>query len=335
MSVLDRYSQAHWPGIQDHIEALMSMDEFNPHAAEMIRYQMISGGKRIRPIIVIMVTQAFGGDPFRAHPFAATVELIHNASLVHDDIQDRDMTRRGRPAAWVTFSMEQAINLGDLLFVLGFEAFSRMDIPDSLKLKIMSLTIRGIGELCDGQVYEFVLKERDRVDVPEYVRLVSGKTGSLFRLAFLGGYALSGHGGEFDEDMKLMGEHIGIMFQVRDDLLDAVGSKEGRTAGCDVAEGKISYPAVHFMSTRGGSDRAELLEILRTPRESTTDEDVKHVLEMYTRAGSLVAAMDEYDGRRKALLELPCLDRHPVLRQDIVELVGLLDPNVSRRDLRA
>jgi geranylgeranyl diphosphate synthase type I len=261
------------------------------------------------------------------------VELIHNASLVHDDIQDRDRTRRGKPSAWVTFSMEQAINLGDLLFVLGFEAFNRMDIPDSLKLTVMRLTIRAIGELCDGQVFEFVLKERSRVGVEDYIRLVSGKTGSLFRLACRGGYALADSGGPFDGQMREMGEHIGVMFQVRDDLLDAVGSKEGRTAGCDVAEGKISYPAVHFMSRATEEERREILSVLRTPREETTDADVRRVLSMYERAGSLRAALDEYHGRRDAVLELDCLARAPELAAEVRELLALLDPPLRREDL--
>lgn len=333
MNVLDRYSREHWEGIQEHIEALMSMEEFNAFAAEMIRYQMSSGGKRIRPVLVLMIAEAFGGSARKSRPFAATVELIHNASLVHDDIQDKDMTRRGKPSAWVTFSMEQAINLGDILFVLGFEAFNRMEIPDSLKLKVMSLTIRGIGELCDGQVYEFVLKDRERVQVQDYVRLVSGKTGSLFRLACKGGYALSGDTAGYEEEMKQMGEHIGIMFQVRDDLLDAVGSKEGRRAGGDVAEGKISYPAVHFMGNAEQALRRELLEILRTPRAQTTEASIQRALDMYRQVGSLEATLDEYTSRRRKVMALGCVRDNPAFAAQMEELLELLDPRVDEGSL--
>jgi geranylgeranyl diphosphate synthase type I len=333
MSLLTRYHAQHWSGVKEHIEALMAHEAFNPFAAEMIRYQMSTGGKRIRPTLVIMTTEAFGGDATACLPFAATVELIHNASLVHDDIQDQDRTRRGKPSAWVAYSTEQAINLGDLLFVLGFEAFNRMDIPDSLKLGVMRLTIRAIGELVDGQVYEFVLKDRDTVTGDDYFRLVSGKTGSLFRLAYCGGYSLADDGGAHSADMRTMGEHMGGLFQLRDDLLDALGLKEGRPAGSDVAEGKIAYPAAHYMSTATDGDRERLLEVLRMPREETSGEAVSEILQRYRDAGSMRAAFDRYVERREAILALDCLRDNRELRERMQAVLEELEPPIREEQL--
>jgi len=333
MSLLTRYHEQHWEGVKEHIEALMGHEAFNPFAAEMIRYQMSTGGKRIRPTLVIMTTEAFGGDATTCLPFAATVELIHNASLVHDDIQDQDRTRRGKPSAWVAYSMEQAINLGDLLFVLGFEALNRMDIPDSLKLGVMRLTIRAIGELVDGQVYEFVLKDRDRVTGEDYFRLVSGKTGSLFRLAYCGGYSLADDGGDHVEDMRTMGEHMGSLFQLRDDLLDALGLKEGRPAGSDVAEGKIAYPAAHYMSTATDGDRERLLEVLRMPREETPEEAIGEILQRYRDAGSMRAAFEQYVERREAILALGCLRKNRDLRDRMHAVLEELEPPIREEQL--
>ncbi len=333
MSLLTEYHERHWSGVKEHIEALMAHEAFNPFAAEMIRYQMTTGGKRIRPTLVIMTTEAFGGSAASCLPFAATVELIHNASLVHDDIQDQDRTRRGRPSAWVAFSTEQAINLGDLLFVLGFEAFNRMDIPDALKLGVMRLTIRAIGELVDGQVYEFVLKERDVVTSEDYFRLVSGKTGSLFRLAYNGGYALADEGGLHAQDMRTMGEHMGSLFQLRDDLLDALGLKEGRPAGSDVAEGKIAFPAAHYMSTASDRDRQRLLEVLRLPRDETPDEAVDEVLQRYRDAGSLRTAFEQYATRRDAILALECVRQNPDMASRMREILEELEPPIKEGQL--
>jgi geranylgeranyl diphosphate synthase type I len=333
MSILRSVHDRYWSRVREHIDALMSHEDFNPFAAEMIRYQLSTGGKRIRPAIVVTTVDSFGADVDASLPFAATVELIHNASLVHDDIQDRDTTRRGRPSAWVAFSTEQAINLGDLLFVLGFEAFSRMDVGDGLKLRVIRLTIRAIGELVDGQVYEFVLKEREAATPAEYFRLVSGKTGSLFRLAFLGGYALAGDGERYERDMRLIGDHMGALFQLRDDLLDAVGRKEGRPAGSDVAEGKIAFPTVHCLSTTGGRKRDRILEVLRMPRDETPPEAIEEILECYRGAGSIRAAMEAYLSRRDAILSLACLDEQPGLRRSIEQILDELEPPVEEGDL--
>ena len=98
---------------------------------------------------------------------------------------------------------------------------------------------------------------------------MSGKTGSLFKLAFAGGYALAGDGGRLAGEMRAIGEHMGALFQLRDDLLDVLGRKEGRPAGSDVAEGKISFPAVHYLSCAPARDRKRLLEVLRMPRDET------------------------------------------------------------------
>lgn len=333
MSLLEEYHAHHWNGVTEHIEALMGHEAFNPFAAEMIRYQMSTGGKRIRPTLVIMTTEAFGGSAVSCLPFAATVELIHNASLVHDDIQDQDRTRRGRPSAWVAFSTEQAINLGDLLFVLGFEAFNRMDIPDALKLQVMRLTIRAIGELVDGQVFEFVLKERDVVTADDYFRLVSGKTGSLFRLAFCGGHALAADGARHAGDMRVMGEHMGDLFQLRDDLLDALGLKEGRPAGSDVAEGKIAFPAAHYMTSATDHDRQRLLEVLRQAREQTSEKDVHEVLQRYRDAGSMRAAFDEYERRRDAIMQLDCVRDNQELDARMRRILQELEPPVREGQL--
>ncbi len=308
-------------------------EEFNPFAAEMIRYQLASCGKRVRPALVLIASKDMGGDLEAGLPFAATVELIHNASLVHDDIQDKDTTRRGRPAAWVTFSTEQAINLGDLLFVLGFEAMSRMPVPERVKLEIIGLTIRAIGELVDGQVYEFILKERDRVGMDEYYRLVDGKTGSLFKLACVGGAALAAAGPDASRDMKTVGEHLGVMFQIRDDLLDVIGHKEGWPAGSDIEEGKISFLAVRYMEVASEADRARLLEVLRMPRSATTRKDVEDVIDRYRRTGCLEAALDTYNERRRAVLSVPCLERFPALGRDLLELLEELDPKIAKEEL--
>ncbi len=311
-----------WPAIKDLIEEVLAEDWMNPFTAEMIRYQLETGGKRIRPSIVLGVHRAFGGEDGKALPFAAAVEIIHNASLVHDDIQDRDEFRRGRFAAWRRFSTDQAINLGDILFTLAFEVFMKSAIRDTTKLEIVRLTMRAVGELVNGQVQEIVFRQLGGVSVDDYLSMVDGKTGALFRLASKGAFALTENGQDgCMDDLGSLGRYLGSMFQVRDDLIDILGLKEGREPGCDVMEGKISVLTSISISKLDEKGRRELLQMICSPRDKKDAGLVKEVTEIYRRTDAFKEAYGIYMRERERVFAIPVMKRNRRLGDFVSEIV--------------
>jgi geranylgeranyl diphosphate synthase type I len=320
-----------WPLIRSLIDEVLSESWMNPFTAEMIRYQTGTGGKRIRPAIVLGVHRAFGGDDAKALPFAAAVEIIHNASLVHDDIQDRDEQRRGRPSAWMKYSTDQAINLGDILFTLAFEVFMRSPISDRTKLEIVRLTMRAVAELVNGQVQEIVFRRGGEISVDDYLAMVNGKTGSLFRLASHGAYVLTENGADgCIEDLRRLGSCLGSMFQVRDDIIDIFGLKEGREPGCDVMEGKISVLTSISMARLDPDERRDLLTMLCSPRERKDKALVEKVAGLYRRTGAYREAYDIYQRERQRVFSIPVMKDNKRLEGFVQEIVDHLSVPLDR-----
>lgn len=316
------FSERYWPDIRRVIEEALALGGTNIFTAEMIRYQLESRGKRIRPALVFGIHRAFGGSDEAAIPFAAAVELIHNASLVHDDIQDEDEERRGRPSAWKRFSINQAINLGDILFALAFEVFDRSSFPPEIKLEVVKLSIRTVCELVNGQVLELMYRRKGEITLDEYFTMVDGKTSSLFRLASRGARALRANGTDvWREDLALLGSCLGNMFQLRDDIIDLFGMKEGRRAGSDILEGKVSVLTSLSLSRLAPGDRQELLDILQVPRSRKTDDVIGRVTDIYHRTDAVRGACELYTKEREKLFQLPVVKENKLLLGFMTQLV--------------
>lgn len=326
MSLINEMSESNWPSIKGLIEEVLAEDWMNPFTAEMIRYQLETGGKRIRPTIVLGVHRAFDGHDEKALSFAAAVEIIHNASLVHDDIQDRDEYRRGKYAAWKKYSTDQAINLGDILFTLAFEVFMKRPLAEKTKLEIIRLTMRAVGELVNGQVREIVFRHADEVSVDDYLGMVKGKTGSLFRLASKGAFVLTENGsaGSCVEDLSRLGSHLGNMFQVRDDIIDIFGLKEGRVPGCDVMEGKISILTSISLSRLNKAGKRNLIEMLSGPREKKDESVVEKVSNIYRETDAFREAYEVYEKEREKLFSIPVIKDNERLGAFISEIIDYI-----------
>jgi geranylgeranyl diphosphate synthase type I len=297
----------------------------------MIRYQLESRGKRIRPALVFGVHRALGGSDEAAIPFAAAVELIHNASLVHDDIQDQDEERRGRPSAWKRFSINQAINLGDILFALAFEVFDRSAFPPEIKLEVVKLSIRTVCELVNGQVLELMYRRKGEITLDEYFTMVDGKTSSLFRLASRGAQALRANGTDvWRDDFASLGSCLGNMFQLRDDIIDLFGMKEGRRAGSDILEGKVSVLTSLSLARLDAGDRRELIGILQVPRDRKTDDVIGRVTDIYQRADAVRGACELYARERDKLFGLPVMRENRQLHGFMAQLVEQVSAPLDR-----
>ncbi len=157
-------------------------------------YPPLAGGKRVRPFVVLRAAEAVGGDPEKALYPAASVEFIHNYSLVHDDIMDMDELRRGgRPTVHKLWGgVNMAILAGDLLFSKAFEAIAKADVPAEKKARILDVLVRTSNMLCEGQALDIEFETREEVTVEEYLKMISGKTGGAL---FQGSAEIGGHSG--------------------------------------------------------------------------------------------------------------------------------------------
>lgn len=296
-----------WEGLQAQTSALLdaafaeSQEKYfhGSPMREMLDYHYRSGGKRLRPTLVFGAALAYartkGGDAdtlTRACvPYALAVELLHNATLIHDDIQDGDVSRRGQPTLWKKYSVAQAINCGDAWFFVPQLIIQGADYASATKLSLLDLVQSRILAVIDGQSQEFALKERfargEEIAVPQYLAMVEGKTSALFSVPLVGGALVAGAAPLERRALEQSATCLGRAFQIQDDLLDLWGNKGRGQAGSDIAEGKLSYPLVLLLNhlPRGSQERARVEEIVRAPREQTAPEQVGWVIALMEREG--------------------------------------------------
>ncbi|HSL42758.1 MAG TPA: polyprenyl synthetase family protein [Anaerolineales bacterium] len=212
-------------------------------------------GKRIRPLMVLLCTAACGANWHSALPGAAAVELVHNFSLVHDDIQDNSDKRRGRPTTWVKWGMPMAINVGDALFVMSNQAIINLkeNYPADVVVKAAEILHNTCLELTRGQFLDMSYEERTDLATEDYWPMVSGKTAALLSSCCHIG-ALLGGGDESKQDAyRSFGHYLGLAFQVQDDILGIWGDEivTGKSAASDLIEGKNSLPVLAGLSSNG------------------------------------------------------------------------------------
>lgn len=200
------------------------------------------GGKLLRPCLVLFACEALGGEPQRALPLAAALELVHNFSLVHDDIQDGDEFRRGRPTAWKVFGVGQAINAGDALLTLALKAALAADLPHPTRLQAQEALLSATLRMIEGQVMDLAAEGKS-MGVADYLAMARRKTGALLGCALALG-ALSAGRPDLQTISQELGEELGLAFQIKDDLLGIWGdpAKTGKPVGSDLLRKKRSFP---------------------------------------------------------------------------------------------
>lgn len=239
------------------------------------------GGKAIRPTLALLAAEAIGADATVAVPGAVAVELVHNFSLLHDDVMDGDLTRRHRPAAWTVYGVPATILAGDALLNLAFGLLARSSQPAAATLMLSS----ALDRLVEGQSADLVLEKREAVDLGECIDTAAGKTGALLGCACaIGG--LLGQGGPWQiERLAAFGTEIGMAFQHVDDLLGIWGDPTitGKPVYSDLASRKKSLPVTSALVS-GTSAGDELAALLGTGRP-LTDLELAHAATMIEAAG--------------------------------------------------
>jgi geranylgeranyl diphosphate synthase type I len=244
-------------------------------------------GKRMRPAIALLTCEAAGGAMETAAPLAAAVELLHNFTLVHDDIQDQSPTRRHRPTVWSVWGIAQAINAGDALFAAAHIALYQLryrDIDDGLILNLSDAFDRMTLSIVAGQALDLQFEERDDVSPDEYLTMIAGKTAAIVRYAAWGGALLAGADDERANDFAAFGQALGFGFQIRDDILGIWGTAAdtGKEAD-DIRRRKQSLPILVLRSRAGAADSAELRALYRRPE--INDQGAARVRALLTKYG--------------------------------------------------
>lgn len=284
--------------VDDHLRSITGTGEV-AELNRMLRYHLgwedargrpaAQAGKGLRPSLLLLACEATGGDRRRALPAAAAVELIHNFSLVHDDIQDRDAERRHRPTVWSVWGEAQAINAGDALLALGrltlLELADR-GVPPEAVVKCARLLDKRTLEMVEGQVIDLSFEGRLDVSLDEYLKMVAKKTGALFDCSLAMGALVAGAGEPVVEAMGRAGRSLGLAFQVRDDMLGVWGAENrtGKQPAADVRRRKKSLPVVFAFQRADGALRRRLEETYR--KDELDDEDVSAVLQALDALGA-------------------------------------------------
>ena len=236
-------------------------------------------GKRIRPLIVLLVTEACGAQWLRAVSAAAAVELVHNFSLVHDDIEDHSPARRGRPTVWQLHGVPMAINAGDALF-----AISNQSILDAISNNDPEIVVRAATclhsaclALTAGQFLDMSYEKRLDLTVDDYWPMVEGKTAALISAAAEIGAILAGAKEETVRLYGIFGRKLGLAFQVLDDILGIWGdeSKTGKSAASDLVDGKRSLPVLFGLGNRAEFARRWVASPIRADETPAVAELLK------------------------------------------------------------
>lgn len=208
-------------------------------------------GKRIRPLLLLLCSEAVGGNWQTALPAAAAVELLHNFSLIHDDIQDDSPTRHGRDTVWKVWGRANAINAGDALFALAYTALQRVEnVSAAISLKIWEIFNRTNLELTRGQHLDMRFEHQETVSVNEYISMIGGKSAALISACAQMG-ALIGSGDEaIAAHFADFGRNLGLAFQIRDDILGIWGDPDvtGKSVATDILSRKKSLPVLYGLS---------------------------------------------------------------------------------------
>jgi geranylgeranyl diphosphate synthase type I len=288
------------------------------------------GGKRIRPLLGLLVIRALGGDYRRALAGAAAVELGHNFSLVHDDIQDGDRERRHRATLWAMWGIPQAINAGDALFALSRLALYRLadgedagDAPDARTvLDLMRIYDQTCLALCEGQYLDISFEARLDVTVDEYLQMIELKTASLMAAGVEAAATLTSHDPQVVAAFRRFGDRLGLAFQMADDVKGAFWeeSASGKAEAGDVRRRKKTMPVIWAMNHAAEADQARLRELFAPTDDGRqlTDGEVTEALVILDRSGAKETTLGEARRYRdEALAELAELPLEPLARAEL------------------
>jgi octaprenyl-diphosphate synthase len=283
-----------------------------PLVAEVSRYIISSGGKRLRPALLLLVCGALGYRGDQRFNLAAVVEFIHTASLLHDDVVDESTLRRGRATANAHFGNPASVLVGDFLYSRSFQM-----MLDAHDVRVMEILADATNVIAEGEVMQLMNMHDPELDEAAYLQVIRSKTAKLFEASARLGAVVSGAAPALEDTCAIYGQALGTAFQVIDDVLDYAGAAEemGKNLGDDLREGKVTLPLIAAM--RRGSDAQRAL--IRRTVETGALEELDHIIAIVQETGALdvarEAASAEAQRAMSAAAQLPVNEHSRALVQ--------------------
>ncbi len=254
------------------------------------RYVLEAGGKRVRPLLTLFACEAVGGNREDALPAALAVEILHNFTLVHDDIMDASDSRRGRATVHKKWNDNVAILVGDALVAVAYHAL--LESKNNRQEEITRLFTDGLLEVCEGQTFDMEFEQNDDVTVDKYLLMIEKKTGALLKMsAAIGGVIGNADDAQL-EALRQFGTYLGLAFQIQDDLLDveADAAKIGKPMHNDIKTGKRTYLLLYAYEQAKENQKDVLKKVF--DRSVRSKKDIKKVLQVYESTKAAEAARD-------------------------------------------
>lgn len=263
-----------------------------------------SGGKRLRPLLVLLSARAAGGKFKDVYNAAAAVECLHNFTLVHDDIMDNADLRRGIPTLHKKYDMSTAILAGDILLAAAYN-FLLKDIKN--KTEILNKFTQALIDVCEGQSMDKIFETQEEVSVKEYISMITKKTAALAEMCCVIGSRLGGGSEKVINALGKYGRNLGIAFQIQDDLLDVIGTEPefGKMPGSDLVEGKKTYLFVKAFLKAEGEDKENLVKLVRN--KGIDRSEISKYYNIYERLGIIGEAKKDvryYTGKAVSSLSV-------------------------------
>ena len=284
--------------VNEHLMRSMDAIEDKNLKAAMCHYPA-AGGKRLRPLLATMVCEATGGKWEKAMPFGVALEIVHNFTLIHDDVMDEDDTRRGIKTVHAQFGIPEAILAGDALFARAFEIVSETDVDAGQVVKLTNILAKSVRLLAEGQQLDMDFEDAKKITSDDYMRMIERKTAVLYSAAAQGGVIVAGGSEAQEEALFEFGRLIGLGFQIWDDVLDMRSDQEtfGKPVLNDIRNGKKTLIVVSALEDLRGVERKEFLKVLGNRKASMNNlklardllEDVGAVDHAVRVANELVA----------------------------------------------
>ncbi|MCB1558928.1 MAG: polyprenyl synthetase family protein [Alphaproteobacteria bacterium] len=256
-----------------------------PLIPQLAGYLIAAGGKRIRPLMTLASTRLFDNDTDRAYRLAAAVEFIHTATLLHDDVVDESNQRRGQASANAVFGNQSSVLVGDFLFSKSFELM----VEDG-SIEVLGILSKASAIIAEGEVLQLSIQNSLETTLNQYERVIAAKTAALFAAACEIGAVITDQSAPIQKSLHDYGHHVGMAFQIADDILDYQSSSEelGKSIGDDFKEGKMTAPVIFALeSAQKSSSKEELDFWARTiGNKDITDNDLKQAQSLIKKTGS-------------------------------------------------
>ncbi|MFQ3671260.1 MAG: polyprenyl synthetase family protein [Verrucomicrobiia bacterium] len=291
------------PGLEEVDRCIRhQVEAFDPGIVNYVEYAAESSGKRIRPALALLAAGATGVRHPDHVSLAVVVELIHLASLIHDDILDNAEIRRARPTVFSKWGADLSVLLGDCLFAHALRLCAALPVRE-----VNRLIADAAYEVCAGEILQMQRRFDWKLAQADYLRIIGMKTGALFRVACEAAAGLNQAPAHYGEALRTYGDHLGVAYQIYDDCLDLFGTEEhsGKTLGTDLKKGKLTLPLIYLLEQLGPAELAEVSETILHGDEEDRLGLLRQVIEAGGVRFSLSKANELLDRAGQSLEVLP------------------------------